>query len=1010
MGEMKAKSWNKTAWVICLSLCAAPSLVGGDILPNPGFEDGIDKPAGWQCGDGGAVWSDVAHRGKHSFAVKGNGTNSFFWRTEPLKLQPGGLYRLRYHGRRDDGAIGGCAVSGIGRVNRDFRFDESWRPYGFIFSAPDDDASDYVRFGQWETKGTLYFDDAQLSAVQAAHAPYVSGSLGEAESVRNGVYRFQPDYAWPGANYHRPLAVNRCGFNSDRWTFQTGSELVYRHQAPGSPMTGARIALNLNYYTAGKLRVEASTNGVEWVNAAVFDQNRRSGTNELAASLFPATNILVRLIAEGDGANFQLNRYDFEAPLARPMPDRDGKTSFFEVAEETGAVSVALKRATGQPEDISQSLVFELGNKTTKSLKIRPNLKIDDKDWVSRPDFIVPEGKSLEYALSVEAGAPGRHPVEVRFDGPDGKALFSGQTEIEMGLLAEPRAGYWAGGTDGIQLWWCESGWKIGKNKQWPAPASNPTPIRVSAARGEYEAAQLVICPVADAVLKTVRMGAMQDAKGNGISVDTELNRVDFVHVTHPTDVSGTRGWHPDPLPPLQTPISLAARENLPLWITFHVPEGAKGGDYAGMIELGIDGEILKVPVALHVFDFDLPKEAHLKSAFGLGTGTINQFHQLKDAAQQEAVFERYLANFAAHRIAPYSFFDYAPIDIRFTGEGTNKQAKVDFTRFDRAAEKWLGKFSTFMLPLHGMGGGTFQSRSLGSMEGFQEGTPEHARLFKDYLSQIESHLRERGWLDKAFTYWFDEPDPKDYDFVVAGMKRIKAAAPGIRRMLTEQPEPALFGSVDIWCGLTPEWTPEKVAARRAAGEAVWWYICCAPKAPYVTEFIDHPAVELRLWPWQSWQYGVEGLLVWASTYWTSPSAFPAPKIQDPWEDPMSYVSGYDFGPGHIDYWGNGDGRFLYPPRDALRGGKPNLEAPVNSIRWENLRDGMEDYEYFWLLARAIERREKAGATAASLQEARELLVVPGTISKDLTHFTTDPRPLLAHRERVARMIEKLKR
>ena len=336
----------------------------------------------------------------------------------------------------------------------------------------------------------------------------------------------------------------------------------------------------------------------------------------------------------------------------------------------------------------------------------------------------------------------------------------------------------------------------------------------------------------------------------------------------------------------------------------------------------------------------------------------------------------------------------------------------MDFTRFDVAAKKWLDEqhLSTFQLPLRGMGGGTFQSRSLGSLEGFKEGTPEFARLFQDYLSQIEQHLRERGWLDKAFTYWFDEPDPKDYAFVVDGMKRIRAAAPGIRRMLTEQPEKELMGHVEIWCGLTPEWTPEKVKARRAAGEEVWWYICCAPKAPYVTEFIDHPGTELRLWPWQSWQYGVQGILIWATTYWNSTAAFPPQQLQDPWADPMSYVSGYDFKPGHIDYWGNGDGRFLYPPkRDYLNDKVPCLDGPVNSIRWENLRDGMEDYEYFWLLDQAVQKAEKAGTHRELLAEARALLKVPEEISKDLTHFTTDPRLMLAHRDKIARMIEQLK-
>jgi hypothetical protein len=50
----------------------------------------------------------------------------------------------------------------------------------------------------------------------------------------------------------------------------------------------------------------------------------------------------------------------------------------------------------------------------------------------------------------------------------------------------------------------------------------------------------------------------------------------------------------------------------------------------------------------------------------------------------------------------------------------------------------------------------------------------------------------------------------------------------------------------------------------------------------------------------------------------------------------------------------NGDAFFFYPPRKD--GGDldycgQNGHRLVPSIRWENLRDGMEDYEYLWLLA-----------------------------------------------------------
>ena len=581
-------------------------------------------------------------------------------------------------------------------------------------------------------------------------------------------------------------------------------------------------------------------------------------------------------------------------------------------------------------------------------------------------------------------------------------------------VLNDTRGGHWLSQTKDLGVWWCEGGWKVGRERTVPDKTRGKRePAAVSAARGEFEPAQVVLRPEKDGELVFAEAGPFRSRWWRAAPSTVQICEVAYVQVTHPTDRTCLTGWYPDPLPPLRLPLGLHAGQNQPLWLTFHVPRDTKPGDYHGELRLKTSLGAVKVPLRVHVYDFTLPEETHLKSALGMGSHPINRYHDLKQQEDKEAVFEKYLRNFAEHRISPYSFYDYAPIDVQFPGQGTNKHAQVDFSRFDLAAARWLDQahFSTFELPLRGMGGGTFHSRHLGELEGFQEGTPEFARLFQDYLSQIETHLRERHWLSKAFTYWFDEPAPKDFQFVVDGMERLNAAAPEIKRMLTVQPEPPLLGHVDIWCGLTPKWTPELVRQRRAAGEEAWWYICCGPQAPYITEFIDHPGTELRLWPWQSWQYGVQGILIWATLYWNSPAAFPPPKLQDPWADPMSYKSGYGEKPGEIGYWGNGDGRFLYPPRrNAAVDQAPCLDAPVNSIRWENLRDGMEDYEYFWLLQRAATHELVWHGDTALLKEALEVLKVPDDVSRDLTHFTTDPRLMLGHRDVVARMIERLQR
>jgi hypothetical protein len=593
------------------------------------------------------------------------------------------------------------------------------------------------------------------------------------------------------------------------------------------------------------------------------------------------------------------------------------------------------------------------------------------------------------------------------------ESVFAG--EAAGGLLTAQRGGgYWLAQTKDLGVWWCESGWKVGRESGLlDKLRGQPEPVAVSAARGEFEPAQVVLRPEKDAELVFAEAGPLRSRWEQVSGISVQINEVAYVQVTHPTDATDAPGWYPDPLPPLRLPLGLRAGQNQPLWLTFHVPRATGPGDYHGDLRLKTSLGNVKVPLRVHVYNFTLPEETHLKSALGLRAREINSYHHLERTEDKEAVYEKYLRNFAEHRISPYSFYEYAPIDIRFAGQGTNKHTQVDFTHFDRAAERWLDQahFNTFRLPLRGMGGGTFHSRHLGELEGFPEGTPEFARLFQDYLSQIETHLRERNWLPKAYAYWFDEPAPKDFEFVVEGMKRLNTAAPGIRRMLTVQPEPSLLGQVDIWCGLTPKWTPELVRERRAAGEEVWWYICCVPHAPYITEFIDHPGTELRLWPWQSWQYSVQGILIWETLYWTSAAAFPPPQLQDPWTDPMSYKSGYGAKPGEIDYWGNGDGRFLYPPRRAAAvDPAPCLDAPVNSIRWENLRDGMEDYEYFWLLQQAAMRELVWHGDTGLLRDAREVLKVPSEVSQDLTHFTTDPRLMLAHRDRVARMIERLQR
>jgi hypothetical protein len=158
-----------------------------------------------------------------------------------------------------------------------------------------------------------------------------------------------------------------------------------------------------------------------------------------------------------------------------------------------------------------------------------------------------------------------------------------------------------------------------------------------------------------------------------------------------------------------------------------------------------------------------------------------------------------------------------------------------------------------------------------------------------------------------------------------------------------------------------------------------------------------------------SYQWKLKGILIWRVNYWNSPEASPAGTLQNPWEDPMSYMTGYGTANGQLRYWGNGDGRLLYPPnRNPNDRSKQYLVGPVCSVRLENLRDGIEDYEYFHLLEEAVKnaRPDQMGLIA----KAKSLLDVPESIFRDGRTFTKNPQMLLAYRKQIGEVLDALMR
>jgi len=544
------------------------------------------------------------------------------------------------------------------------------------------------------------------------------------------------------------------------------------------------------------------------------------------------------------------------------------------------------------------------------------------------------------------------------------------------------------------------------KDKPVPKPAEPPTPpIKIAAARNEYEPFQLVFRPKrTGGELKVVEVTDFKDSAGNVIPAkNVEINVVEYVNVEKPTDALGHVGLYPDPLPPwhgypahegltAERPgLLLEPGQNQPIWFTVYVPPKTPAGLYRGGINMTIDQTRLQeFPVELEVYDFTLPKETHTETAYGVHLNA--DYHGLKSEEDREKTFDLYMQNCAKHRISPYSPMEFHPIKCRVNPTAPNPEDRIqlDFSDFDKAAHKYLDEFAFTAF--------NFASIVSGFDVSPRWSTPEEKELKTQVIRKVCEHLAEKGWLNKAYDYWIDEPPREKYGEVLESMMFLKEADQRLRRLLTfchdKAPLPFFYGGVDLWVPVLSLFEPERAKQRQGVGEWVWWYVCCGPHHPYPNNFIDHPAINHRIRFWMIQKYGTNGSLYWSVTYWA----------QNPWKTAMSYSP-------EGGTWGNGDGRLLYPPAKE-KPETPMVCPPINSIRFEMLREGLEDREYFWLLSQAIEAlKKKGGASLAdAIAEGEKAIGIVDTLVRSLTDYEKDPQKLYAARTQIARTIVKLEK
>ncbi len=507
-------------------------------------------------------------------------------------------------------------------------------------------------------------------------------------------------------------------------------------------------------------------------------------------------------------------------------------------------------------------------------------------------------------------------------------------------------------------------------------PTESQGAVSVFCAKNEFEPFQIVLTPKVE--LESPRI-LVSDFIGPAILPGSavRVRRVGTVPVSRPTSPDCLPGDYPDPLLPMDS-TSVPANRNTAFWFTVRVPANAKAGDYRGTITLLANGvKPVAIPVRLRIWDFVLPEVSRLQTAYGCDYGAIYRWHGVSSLDDKRRTAELVIQNFIEHRVSPINPFPEWHVDT----ETIDGELKVDFSEYDQGASKFVPKLSAFNLP------GAF----MGRIGNDPPGTEGYARLKIPFLRQLGAYLRSKGWLNKAYCYMYDEPREEDYPKLVEEAKLWREADPGLRILLTEQPEKPLFGFVDIWTPVLDAYIRRNCQERQAEGDEVWWYVCCGPHHPFPNNFIDYPAIDHRILHWMNWKYGVTGVLYWQTTFWQ----------RNPWTEPMTVSED-----GKKDF-GNGDGVLIYPAV-RTKSEKPIVAAPLDSIRWEMIREGIEDYDYLIMLSEAIKSAEARGDYKIA-KMGKAVLADAAKMVRTTADYEKDPRRLYLVRRRIAEVLERIK-
>ena len=465
--------------------------------------------------------------------------------------------------------------------------------------------------------------------------------------------------------------------------------------------------------------------------------------------------------------------------------------------------------------------------------------------------------------------------------------------------------------------------------------------VRLSGWRGERAGGQIAVWSSQAQPQLSASCAGVKNAAGQIIPVRTAMIRYTRGGNRLISDIIGS-----------ENSCDLQAGGVRPVWVEVNIPPSAKPGVYKGKVVVSAEsGSPVSVPVILEVAPESLPAPAHWQVHLDLWQHpqAVARWHDVEPwspehFALMKPVMKR-LAD-AGQKAITCSLideawnaqtYDWFPPMIEWV-KGKNGTMRWNYANFD----KWVsfmmnevgvkGQISCYtMIPWN------MKIRYLDEATGkykfldLKPNDPSYEAIWGPFLTDFRKHVKSKGWLGKTCIGLDERPDA----MVRAAKNVLDKYAPEFKIVSAVNRPTAMTRDVyDVSPVIDHAGTVtgDLLAQRKKEGKKTTFYVCVHPKKP--NTFTISPMAEAEWLPLFAAANHLDGFLRWAYNSWN----------RNPFEKT-------DFG-----NWPAGDCYLVYP-------------GNLSSLRFEKLRDGLEEFEKVNILRARAAKNPKAKAAVARMDE-----------------------------------------